>query len=134
PDSEITKRVLADFDSLMTVRGEVTKALEVARKEKLIGSGLEAVVSVQAPENLYRLLHRYENDLRYLWIVSGADVKNTLEGNGNTPLRVEVSKAPGTKCERCWNYSVLVGKSSRYPALCERCVAALEEIEKELPE
>jgi isoleucyl-tRNA synthetase len=133
-DSETTKRVLADFDSLMAVRGEVTKALEVARKEKLIGSGLEAVVSVQAPETLYRLLHRYENDLRYLWIVSGVEVNNTLEGNGNTPVRVEVSKAPGTKCERCWNYSVQVGESSRYPALCERCVAALEEIERETAE
>jgi isoleucyl-tRNA synthetase len=133
-ENESTRQVLGDFDSLMAVRGEVTKALEVARKEKLIGSGLEAVVSVQAPENLYRLLHRYENDLRYLWIVSGVEVNNTLEGNGNTPLRVEVSKAPGKKCERCWNYSVQVGKSARYPALCERCVAALEEIESELPE
>jgi isoleucyl-tRNA synthetase len=134
PDSESARRVAADFDSLMAVRGEVTKALEVARKEKLIGSGLEAVVSVQAPENLYRLLDRYRDDLRFLWIVSGVEVKNTLEGNGNTPLRVEVSKAPGKKCERCWNYSLEVGKNLRYPALCERCVAALEELERELPE
>jgi isoleucyl-tRNA synthetase len=89
---------------------------------------------VQAPENLYHLLDRYRDDLRYLWIVSGVEVKNTLEGNGNTPLRVEVSKAPGKKCERCWNYSVQVGASPRYPALCERCVAAVEEIERELPE
>ena len=133
-DGDSLKQVLADFDSLMAVRSEVTKALEVARKEKLIGSGLEAAITVQAPENLYRLLDRYRNDLRYLWIVSGVDVKNTLEGNGNTPLRVEVTRAAGKKCERCWNYSIEVGKSSRYPALCERCVAALEEIERELPE
>ncbi|HEY6272341.1 MAG TPA: isoleucine--tRNA ligase [Terriglobales bacterium] len=133
-DRETAKQVVADFDSLMAIRGEVTKALEVARKEKLIGSGLEAVVAVQAPQNLYRLLSRYRDELRFLWIVSGVEVNNTLEGNGNTPLRVEVRKAPGKKCDRCWNYSVHVGESQRYPALCERCVLALEEIERELPE
>ena len=133
-DSETAKHLMADFDSLMAVRGEVTKALEVARKEKLIGSGLEAAVAVHAPETLYRLLDRYRGDLRFLWIVSGVDVNKALEGNGNTPLRVEVSKAAGKKCDRCWNYSVHVGTNSRYPGLCERCLAALEEIERELPE
>lgn len=133
-DSETAKHLMADFDSLMAVRGEVTKALEVARKEKLIGSGLEAAVAVHAPETLYRLLDRYRGDLRFLWIVSGVDVNKALEGNGNTPLRVEVSKAAGKKCDRCWNYSVHVGTNSRYPGLCERCLAVLEEIERELPE
>ena len=39
------------------------------------------------------------------------------------------TRAQGEKCERCWNYSTRVGESSRYPTVCERCVAALEEIE-----
>ena len=46
---------------------------------------------------------------------------------------VKVSPAEGEKCERCWNFSTQVGKSSRYPNVCERCVAALEEIESEIP-
>jgi isoleucyl-tRNA synthetase len=121
--------VATDFDSLMAVRDEAMKVLEVARKEKLIGSGLEAAVTIHAPENLYPTLERYRHDLRFLLIVSGVEVKNVPAGNGNAPLRVEVSKAPGMKCERCWNYSTQVGKSQRYPSLCERCVAALEEIE-----
>ncbi|HEY6309059.1 MAG TPA: isoleucine--tRNA ligase [Candidatus Angelobacter sp.] len=123
-----------DFDSLMAVRGEAMKALEVARKEKSIRSGLEAMVTIHAPENAYRLLDRYRHDLRYLLIVSAVELKNAPVGNGNTPLRVEVSKAPGTKCERCWNYSTEVGKSQRYPTMCERCLAVLEELERELPE
>jgi isoleucyl-tRNA synthetase len=40
-----------------------------------------------------------------------------------------VRRADGQKCERCWNYSVRVGESARYPTVCERCVEALEEIE-----
>ncbi len=126
--------VRADFDSLMAIRTEAMKALEVARKEKLIGSGLEAMVTVHSSENTYRLLDRYRNDLRYLLIVSAVEVKQVPSGNGNTPLRVEVSKAPGKKCERCWNYSIHVGESQRYPTMCERCLAVLEELEGEQSE
>jgi isoleucyl-tRNA synthetase len=45
-------------------------------------------------------------------------------------LNIEVLPADGAKCERCWNYSTRVGESSAYPTVCERCVAALEEISK----
>jgi isoleucyl-tRNA synthetase len=128
------RAVQADFDSLMVIRAEAMKALEVARKEKLIGSGLEAMVTIYAPENAYHLLDRYRNELRYLLIVSAVEVKQVLAGNGNAPLRVEVRKAPGKKCERCWNYSTEVGASQRYPGLCERCVAVVTELESELPE
>jgi isoleucyl-tRNA synthetase len=44
-------------------------------------------------------------------------------------VTVKVQRAAGEKCERCWNYSTQVGKSERYPTVCERCVAALAEIE-----
>jgi isoleucyl-tRNA synthetase len=118
----------ADFDALLTVRSEVLKALEVARKEKLIGSGLEAAVTVHAPENLFKLLDRYKDDLRFLLIVSRAEIKRTGDGNGNAPLRVEVTKAPGQKCTRCWNYSTQVGASERYPTVCERCLETLEKM------
>jgi isoleucyl-tRNA synthetase len=43
-------------------------------------------------------------------------------------LQVTTLAADGTKCERCWNYSVHVGESRQWPTLCERCVAALEAI------
>jgi isoleucyl-tRNA synthetase len=44
-------------------------------------------------------------------------------------LTIAIVRASGTKCERCWNYSVRVGENSDYPTICERCVAALREIE-----
>jgi isoleucyl-tRNA synthetase len=46
-------------------------------------------------------------------------------------LEVQVVAADGKKCERCWNYSTFVGSSAAYPTLCERCVAALEEIDRD---
>jgi len=120
-----------DFETLMKVRDVALKALEIARQEKQIGSALEAAISVTAPEELVALLERYRDDLRFLLIVSGVEIKRGSGGNGNAPLHVEVTKAPGQKCERCWNYSVEVGKNERYPTVCERCSAALEEIESQ---
>lgn len=55
------------------------------------------------------------------------DIPTTVTGL----LGVEVERAAGEKCERCWNYSTRVGESERYPTACERCVAALSEIERE---
>jgi isoleucyl-tRNA synthetase len=127
------QRLDADFGVLRAVRDDVLKALEIARQEKLIGSGLEAVVTIQAPEEHYRLLERYKNDLRFLFIVSGVELKVAPEGNAGAAMNVIVSKAPGKKCERCWNYSLHVGESQRYPTVCERCLAALAEIEQEPP-
>ena len=46
-------------------------------------------------------------------------------------LKIHVERAHGKKCERCWNYSTHVGESADYPTFCERCVAALDEIERD---
>jgi isoleucyl-tRNA synthetase len=43
---------------------------------------------------------------------------------------VQVSKAPGEKCERCWNFSTHVGEDKNYPTVCERCSAVLKEIDE----
>ncbi len=125
------KRLRADFDLLFSVRDEALKALEIARQEKVIGRSEEAVLAIEAPEASWKQLEQYRHDLRFLLIVSGVEIKRGAAGNGNAPLHVQVTKAPGQKCERCWNYSVEVGRNERYPTVCERCSAALEEIERE---
>jgi isoleucyl-tRNA synthetase len=127
-----TTALWKDFETLMSVRDAALKALEIARQEKTIGSALEAVVTITAPNELVSLLERYQNDLRFLLIVSGVKIKAGAAGNGSTPLHVSIEKAPGQKCERCWNYSTHVGANERYPTVCERCLAALEEIEEAL--
>jgi isoleucyl-tRNA synthetase len=120
-------RIRADWDRLIQVRNEVLRALENARNQKVIGSGLEAKVTLSAPRDLDELLNRYRETLRYLLIVSQVEVKQSPGGNGSG-LKVEVSKADGQKCERCWNYSTLVGSDSAHPTVCERCSEALGEI------
>jgi isoleucyl-tRNA synthetase len=78
-------------------------------------------------------LKRHQDDLRYLFIVSQVELAE-LPGQvafDTGSIKGIVGRADGEKCERCWNYSTRVGESERYPTVCERCVAALNEIEKE---
>ncbi len=116
-----------NWERLFEVRDDVLLALEEARNKKLIGSSLEALVQLTASRGTLELLERYETELRYIFIVSQVRLVKADEGD----VRVTIEHAPGEKCERCWNYSTRVGESSRYPTACERCVEALEEIEKE---
>jgi isoleucyl-tRNA synthetase len=118
-----------DWSTLLAVRTEVLKALEEARQSKLIGgANLEAQVTVTATEPVFSVLSRYRDRLRYLFIVSAVTLVQGASGNGTGVVSVQVSKADGTKCERCWNYSIHVGEDSVYPTVCERCSAVLTEI------
>ena len=119
----------ADWDTLLAVRTEALKALEAARVEKRIGGSLEAQLHVAAPEKIYPGLERYRDQLRYAFIVSDVVLEKAGATNGDTGLTISVSKAPGSKCERCWNYSTHVGEDGTYPTVCERCSAVLAEIE-----
>jgi isoleucyl-tRNA synthetase len=70
-----------------------------------------------------------------MFIVSQVELAS-LDGNGTSgdgveSLQVEAGRALGKKCDRCWNYSVHVGENTKYPTVCERCVVALDEIERE---
>lgn len=100
------------------------KALEQARDGKQIGSSLDAKVILTTDAETTRFLLDYFEQLRYIFIVSQVEVH---EGDATS---VEIRKADGAKCERCWNYSVRVGELEKYPTVCERCVNALTEIEK----
>jgi isoleucyl-tRNA synthetase len=127
--SEPDKNEIDDWTTLHSVREQVLKSLEEARNQKLIGKALEAQVKLTASESLYEVLERHQDDLRYLFIVSQVKLERAASGNGTAGLTVEVSKADGAKCERCWNYSTHVGEDAEYPTVCERCAVVLKELE-----
>ena len=118
--------LLAEWERLYAIRDEVLRALEEARVAKRIGSSLEAKVILNASGSALELLQKHQKDLRYLFIVSQVELGNLLADAG---VSITITGADGTKCERCWNYSTHVGEFERYPTVCERCIAALQEIE-----
>jgi isoleucyl-tRNA synthetase len=121
------------WDLLAKVRAEVLKALEAARNDKKINSGLEAKVLLNGSPELKTKLKHYLPQLPGLFIVSQVDFFSAgapdFKSELVPSLEVCIHKAEGAKCERCWNYSTHVGENSRYPTICERCSAALAEIE-----
>jgi len=120
---------LDDWTTLLGVREQVLKALEEARNAKQIGKSLEAQVKVSAADPVYSVLARYRERLRYVFIVSAVTLEQKAPGNGTGSVTVQVGKADGTKCSRCWNYSIQVGEDKDYPTVCERCSAVLKEID-----
>ncbi len=108
----------ARYERLLAVRAEVLKALEAARRDKLIGSGLEAQVTVSAEGDTLALLREAAAELPTLLIVS-----RVLLAQGQ--LGVKVERAPGEKCERCWVFAEDRGRDPAHPTLCGKCATAL---------
>lgn len=104
-----------------TVRPAVNKALEDARAEKVIGKPLEAAVTVTLDDTLYNELLPHTALLQKCCIVSAVTL---VRGDA---LAVEVSRAPGEKCERCWGYFTDLGTDPKHPTLCARCAGAVTE-------
>ena len=123
----------ANWKQLLAIRTIVLGALEQLRKEKIIGSSLEACVVLNAVPALHGFLQAYEQDLPALFIVSQVVLHSTEDPAGNVHLvrneelgmSVYVVKAEGEKCERCWHYSTSVGNAPEHPTLCARCVEVL---------
>ena len=116
---------------MIDAKAEISKAIEQARKEKVIGHSLDARITIAAPEKMDALMASHLEDLRALLIVS--QVKLANEGEIIKPYKSEeikglvvgVEKAHGTKCERCWIYEESVGASTEHPTVCGRCLPNL---------
>ncbi|HEV2388377.1 MAG TPA: isoleucine--tRNA ligase [Candidatus Acidoferrales bacterium] len=126
---------LAQWERLLAIRADVLKELEAARNRKQIGGSLEAKLVLRAGGTAGELLEKYARWLPALFLVSQVELRHpaagTAAGDGTgREYSVEVLRADGSKCERCWNYSTQVGACAAYPTVCERCVAALEEIKR----
>lgn len=112
-------KLATDFATLLEVRIASSKELEELRRQKVIGSSLDAKIKIHAPDSVRKVLEGYHEHLREFFIVSQFEIVAAGE------LRVEAFKADGVKCERCWHYDVKTGADSRFPAFCPKCVTAL---------
>ena len=111
------EEVKANAKKMLDVRSTVLKALEDARNEKMIKSNQEASIQLGVPEDVQALFSsKLDSALSQWLIVSNTEVSTSEE------VTVKVEKASGTKCPRCWNYSVNPDEDD----LCPRCHAVLK--------
>jgi isoleucyl-tRNA synthetase len=135
PDAGLKDEVLAKkWAALIGVRAEVTKALEQARADKVIGHSLDASVTVGLADDLYALMTGFQEDLRSILIVSQAavvagEIPAAYAGQETAGVWVKVEPAGGEKCQRCWVHDNSVGKIEGHPTICSRCSGALAQLE-----
>ena len=116
----------AKWDRIMAIRDDVKKVLEQARADKVIGSALEAGLTLYCSKEVYDFLNAIPMDeLTDLFIVSHVDL---VEGEGGVKglvegLGVSAAHAAGNKCLRCWKYETTVGEDG----LCPRCAKVLKQ-------
>jgi isoleucyl-tRNA synthetase len=113
-----------DWEQLLSLRSAMNVEIEARRKEKVFGTSLGAAARIVASGGDLALLRKYESSLPTLFIVSSVEVD---EGPDGVPPVLEVRKADGVKCERCWRIVPSVTGDPGREGLCDRCVEALAE-------
>ncbi len=120
---EFSDEFVSKWEFIYSTRETVNKVLEEKRNEKLIGKSLEANIIIHCGESLYEKYNALTEELKDILIVSG--VSASKDGNDEAP-EIEVIKAEGEKCERCWSYSNTVGSDNEHLTLCARCAAVVK--------
>lgn len=120
------------WTELLSVRGEVNRALEQARKDKSVGKALEAQVTLFATQDLADKLAKLGEELRFVLITSKATIETVTAAPADAletdidGLWLAVSPAEGAKCDRCWHVTTDIGESEEHPELCGRCITNVD--------
>ena len=117
----VDKDLLARWNRLSDLRERVLGHIEPLRKDKQIGSSLQARVVLTTSTDDAAFLERYKSDLPMLFIVSDVQLR---AGNGDT-TDVTIERADGVKCERCWRVVKSVSTDPAWAGICDRCQDAL---------
>ena len=132
-DEKLYNKELDDkFKKIIEIKEIVSKKLEEAREEKLIGQTLEAKVTVIAnKENeLYQIIENNKNLIEDVLIVSELEL-NEDSSKEKEEIIITISRAEGEKCERCWKYTKDVGIDKENPTVCKRCSEVLKKYAKD---
>ena len=115
----------AKWEKIVDIKEIVSKKLEEARSEKVIGHSLNAKVTLYAEGDLYSFIKDNLKLLQSVFITSGVEVEEN-QRDAEVKLGVKVEQAEGEKCERCWMFSNTVGEDKENPTICHRCSEVLK--------
>jgi isoleucyl-tRNA synthetase len=121
-DAELLNR----WTRLLAIREQVLAKIEPLRKEKVIGSSLQARVRLTPTPADCAFLKAHERLLPMLFIVSQVEIMDGASGAEDGKPIVDVATATGVKCERCWRYVPAVATDPAWAGICARCQSALQ--------
>ena len=118
--------IVVNWSVMDVVQQATAKALEVARDKGVIGSSLDASLTVYVDNELAELLTSFGEELHFLFITSDVTIASTddipkgaIKADG---VAVSVVKSQHQKCIRCWHKDESVGQTSEHSELCIRCI------------
>lgn len=125
------EELLDTWTAFMNFRDNILKALEEARKSKLIGKSLEAKIIVYPSEPIRDLLTAINTNVAQLLIVSEFELASESTVNLETAMKfddmtVVVEKATGEICDRCRSVKTDIGTNEKLPTLCHHCSQIIE--------
>ncbi|ALE02180.1 isoleucine--tRNA ligase [Candidatus Pseudothioglobus singularis] len=115
------------IESSRDINTHLRKELEEMRRNKVIGSSLDAEVDIYCKDEDYQNLLGLKDELRFIFITSEARV-NELSSKPsdakeiNSSIAIKVYKSQHQKCVRCWHHRPEIGQNKMHNDLCDRCV------------
>ncbi len=128
-DTELAQR----WERLLLLRGEVNKALDIARKDKVVGNSLMAKLTLACDQDTAAFITDNQAALVEITMVSGLELSDglsepTLVSEEVEDLSILVEPTEAAKCPRCWMHPGTVGADPEHPELCGRCAEVVREL------
>ncbi len=124
---DIDDKSIELFNSLYNIKSDVSRLIEEARNNEVVGSSLECKLELICNSHLHEKLKPLKDELKFIFIVSefnlilGEDKDNYEIDRNNEKLNINVLKSKNIKCERCWHLNETVGTINDAPTICQRC-------------
>ena len=112
--------IVNKWNKIYEIREELLGQIEKARADKIIGHPLDAKIIITVSNKDIDFMKGIKSILEMILIVSSVEI---LEANED---KVEVVKAEGYKCARCWKYNEDVGRDKHNPDICPHCISNLK--------
>ena len=119
-----------NWNDILEVKKAVSKSLEEKRSQNIIGSSLDADITISCSRDLYNILNALGEELKFIFITSNAFLKNIDENHSentisinNHKLSIEIINSDNKKCERCWHKCKTVGLDKKHKNICFRCIS-----------
>ena len=117
-DFPIIQKIDFPWEALIKIRTDANKLLEAYRADGRIGSALDAELVLHVSADEYDTLKKFENELRFFFIVS--DVR--VEKNADAETKIDIIVSTHQKCARCWQRRADVGIDKKHDTICARCI------------
>ena len=142
PEINNSAALLERWQVVTALREGVSQALETLRKDGVIGSPLDAEVTIYAEGKTLDILQSFADECRFIFITSYVhlfriedregrgtelvDWAQSLDNWDKDIVAIDVSATEKAKCIRCWHHREDVGSNPDHPEICGRCIENVE--------